>query len=139
MGRKKPFVVGGLLSFAGTILIPFGWALWVVVVFMAMRSMAFQVSSPALRALQADTVPEEVRGRLIGVIETMSNIGSVLGAPVGGVLLDLFFGKSLGLPDPLNGNMVPFLISGALGIFTVCLVQVFVKEKPLAKHSSPPG
>jgi DHA1 family multidrug resistance protein-like MFS transporter len=135
-GRKKLFVMGGFLSFLGTMLIPFGWTLWVVVAFLAMRSMAFQVSSPALRALQADTVPEEVRGRLIGMLETMNNAGAVLGAPVGGLLLDMFFGKSLGLPGPLNGNIVPFLVSGALGMFTVSLVQVLVKEK--AKQGSPP-
>jgi len=139
MGRKKLFVIGGFFSFLGTMLIPFGWTLWVVVVFLAMRSMAFQVSSPALRALQADTVPEEVRGRLIGMLETMSNAGSVLGAPVGGLLLDMFFGKSLGLPDPLNGNIVPFVISGLLGMFTVALVQILVKEKVAAKRGSPPG
>lgn len=137
VGRKKLFIVGGFFSYIGTMLIPFGWALWVVVVFMAMRSMAFQVSSPALRALQADTVPEEVRGRLIGMLETMSNAGSVLGAPVGGVLLDLFFGKDLGLPGPFTGNVVPFLMSGALGLFTVSLVRLLVKEKGRDKPPEP--
>jgi MFS family permease len=92
--------------------------------------MAFQVSSPALRAMQADTVPEEVRGRLIGMLESMSNLGSVLGAPMGGLMLDLFYDMDLGMPQPLDGTMIPFLVSGALGIFTVSLVQMFVKERP---------
>jgi len=130
IGRKRLFVVGGYLSFVGTILIPFGGVLLVIILLLAMRSMAFQVSSPALRALQADTVPEEVRGRLIGMLESMSNFGSVLGAPMGGLLLDAFFAKDIGLPDPFSGTMVPFLISGGLGIFTVTLVLLLVKEKP---------
>ena len=130
IGRKKLFVVGGYLSFVGTILIPFGGVLLVIILLLAMRSMAFQVSSPALRALQADTVPEEVRGRLIGMLESMSNFGSVLGAPIGGLLLDAFFAKDIGLPDPFSGTMVPFLIAGGLGIFTVTLVLLLVKEKP---------
>jgi DHA1 family multidrug resistance protein-like MFS transporter len=130
IGRKKLFVIGGYLSFVGTILIPFGGVLLVIILLLAMRSMAFQVSSPALRALQADTVPEEVRGRLIGMLESMSNFGSVLGAPMGGLLLDAFFAKDIGLPDPFSGTMVPFLISGGLGIFTVTLVLLLVKEKP---------
>jgi MFS family permease len=130
--KKRLFVIGGFFAFLGTMLIPFGWALWMVVVFLAMRSMAFQVSSPALRALQADTVPEEVRGRLIGMLESMSNVGSVLGAPIGGLLLDAFFDKDLGLPDPFTGTMVPFLIAGGIGMFTVFMVQVLVKEKPQA-------
>ncbi len=129
IGRKKLFVIGGYLSFIGTILIPFGGVLLVIILLLAMRSMAFQVSSPALRALQADTVPEEVRGRLIGMLESMSNFGSVLGAPIGGLLLDAFFAKDIGLPDPFTGTMVPFLIAGGLGIFTVTLVLLLVKEK----------
>jgi MFS family permease len=129
VGRKKLFVVGGYLSFVGTILIPFGGVLWAVILFLALRSMAFQISSPALRALQADTVPEEVRGRLIGMLESMSNFGSVLGAPIGGLMLDVFYARDLGLPDPFSGTMVPFLISGGLGIVTVTMVMLLVREK----------
>lgn len=129
LGRKLLFVLGGYLSFIGTMMIPFGMVLWVTVLFLAMRSMAWQVSSPALRALQADTVPENVRGRLIGMLESMSNFGSVLGAPIGGVLLDRYYGLDLGLPAPFDGTMIPFLISGGLGLATVTLVLVFVHER----------
>lgn len=129
VGRKRMFVLGGYVAFGGIIAIPFGWTLWVVILFLSLRSMAFQVSSPALRALQADTVPEEVRGRLIGMLESMSNLGSVLGAPFGGLMLDLFYEMDLGLPSPVDGTMIPFMVSGLLGIFTVSLVQMFVKER----------
>ena len=129
VGRKRMFVLGGYVAFGGIIAIPFGWTLWVVILFLSLRSMAFQVSSPALRALQADTVPEEVRGRLIGMLESMSNMGSVLGAPFGGLMLDLFYEMDLGLPSPVDGTMIPFMVSGLLGIFTVSLVQMFVKER----------
>ncbi len=132
LGALVAFPAGRLSDriFVGTILIPFGGVLLVIILLLAMRSMAFQVSSPALRALQADTVPEEVRGRLIGMLESMSNFGSVLGAPMGGLLLDAFFAKDIGLPNPFSGTMVPFLISGGLGIFTVTLVLLLVKERP---------
>ncbi len=128
MGKKKMFVIGGYVSFLGTILIPFGWVLAVVVIFLAMRSMAFQVSSPALRALQADVVPERVRGRLIGVLESMSNVGSVIGAPMGGLLWDTFHGDDIGV-TLLTGTNVPFLISGGLGLFTVSLVLLMVRDR----------
>jgi DHA1 family multidrug resistance protein-like MFS transporter len=129
VGRKKVFVVGSVVAFAGMILIPFGWTLWIVIVFMSMRSMAWQVASPALRAMQADNVPEEVRGRLMGLLESMSNLGSVMGAPIGGLLLDVYFGKDLGLPSPIDGTMIPFFVAGALGLFTVSLVMLLVKER----------
>jgi DHA1 family multidrug resistance protein-like MFS transporter len=129
IGRKKLFLWGSVLSFAGIMMIPFGWTLWIVVVFLSMRSLAWQVASPALRAMQADNVPEEVRGRLIGLLESMSNLGSVMGAPIGGLLLDMYFGVDLGLPAPIDGTMIPFFVSGGLGLFTVSLVMLFVKER----------
>ncbi|MBU0685587.1 MAG: hypothetical protein ABIE25_02975 [Thermoplasmatota archaeon] len=53
--------------------------------------------------------------------------------------MSIFIGWSLGLPDPLNGNIVPFLISGALGMFAVVLAQVNLKEKAQANLGRPPG
>jgi len=136
VGRKKILVWGRLAAFSGIILIPFGWTVWMVMIFMSMRSLAWQVASPVLRALQADNVPEDVRGRLIGLLESMSNLGSVLGAPIGGFLLDRYYGVDLGLPSPVNGTMIPFFVSGALGLFTVCLVILYVKERRPRQVSS---
>jgi MFS family permease len=131
IGRKKLFILGSLIAFGGVMLIPFGWAIWMVVVFMSMRSMAWQIASPALRAMQADNVPEDVRGRLIGLLESMSNFGSVMGAPIGGMLLDTYYGVNLGLPSPIDGTMIPFFVAGGLGIFTISLVALLVKERRL--------
>ncbi|UCE92398.1 MAG: MFS transporter [Methanobacteriota archaeon] len=128
VGRKKLFVVGGSFAFVATILIPTTWSLVLVVLFLGLRSMAFQVASPALRALQADIVPEDVRGRLIGVLESMSALGAVIGAPIGGIIFDHFYGADIGLPGALDGTLVPFAISGALGLAAITLVQVYVRE-----------
>lgn len=129
IGRKRIFVWGRLAAFLGIMLIPFGWTLWVVIIFLSMRSLAWQVASPALRAMQADNVPEEVRGRQMGLLESMSNMGSVVGAPIGGLLLDLYFGVDIGLPSPIDGTMIPFFVSGALGLITVSLVMLLVRER----------
>lgn len=135
VGRKRLFVLGSVLSFAGIILIPFGRTLWVVIIFMSMRSVAFQVASPALRALQADTVPEAVRGRLIGMLESMANLGSVIGSPVGGILIDVYYGRDIGTPSPIDGTMIPFFVSGGLGLFTVCMVSLLVKERRVSQSA----
>lgn len=134
--RKRQFVLGGYMAFIGTILVPFGWTLWLIIAFLALRSLAFQVSAPALRALQADTVPETVRGRLIGMLESMSNFGSVLGAPIGGVMWDYFHGRDLGFGTAFDGTVLPFLISGILGLLAVTMVQMLVKER--VPHVHPP-
>lgn len=139
VGKKLMFVVGGLVAFTATLLVPFSFTILVVIVLLAARSMAFQVSSPALRALQADIVPEHVRGRLIGLLESMANMGSVLGAPLGGFLWDQFHGRDFGLPAPFDGTMVPFLLSGALGILTVLMVHFKVKEARARKAEADRG
>ncbi len=133
VGKKLMFVVGGYVAFVAIIFIPFSYTLPVVIVLLAARSMAFQVSSPALRALQADIVPENLRGRLIGLLESMTNMGSVVGAPLGGFLWDCFQGRDFGLPYPLDGTMVPFLLSGVMGIATVMMVHLTVKERTKTK------
>jgi len=137
VGKKRMFVVGGYVAFVAIMLIPFSYTLPVVIVMLAARSMAFQVSSPALRALQADIVPENLRGRLIGLLESMTNMGSVVGAPLGGFLWDCFHGRDFGLPLSLDGTTVPFLISGVMGIITVTMVLVTVKEHVRAKSMGP--
>ncbi|HIH01238.1 TPA: MFS transporter [Thermoplasmata archaeon] len=136
VGRKKLFVMGGTAAFIATMLIPTTWSLVVVVLLLAARSMSFQVASPALRALQADLVPENVRGRLIGVLESMSNLGAVIGAPLGGILYDRFFAEDLGLPMGLDGSIVPFAFSGALGLMAVVLVQMLIRERSLRELSA---
>ena len=139
LGRKKIFVIGGTAAFIATMLIPTTWSLAVVVLLLAARSMAFQVSSPALRAMQADLVPENMRGRLIGVLESMSNFGAVIGAPLGGILYDRFFAADLGLPSGLDGSIVPFVFSGLLGLAAVTLVQRYVRERSLRDLSAEDG
>ncbi|MGD9962563.1 MAG: MFS transporter [Thermoplasmata archaeon] len=133
VGRKLLFVVGGYIAFVAIFLIPFFYSLLLVVLLLAARSMAFQVSSPALRALQADIVPEHVRGRLIGLLESMMNIGSVAGAPLGGFLWDQFHGRDFGFPFGIDGTVVPFVISGVMGITTVMMVHLTVKESRRAR------
>jgi MFS family permease len=132
VGRKRIFVISGYIAFAGVILIPFAWTLAILIAFMAMRSFAWQVSSPALRALQADTVPEAVRGRLIGTLESMSNMGSVIGSPLGGLMLDHFYGADIGLGSVFDGTIIPFVLSGGIGMFTISLVMVYVRERRAA-------
>ncbi len=134
LGRKKIFVTGGLIAFTATLLIPTTWSLVVIVCLLGARSMAFQVASPALRALQADIVPENMRGRLIGVLESMFAMGAVIGAPLGGLMLDVFYDVDIGLPLGIDGTIVPFAASGLLGIAAVTLVWKYVTE---TIHSKP--
>lgn len=128
LGRKPLVVVGGYVSRASSAFIPFSATTYQVAGLMVFRSLAFQVSQPAMKALQADLFPEKLRGRLIGTVATLFNMGAIFGAPLGGVLYDLF--KDIAaLPwVPLPGVAIPFLISALMGFVTVTLVLLFVEE-----------
>jgi hypothetical protein len=43
--------------------------------------------------------------------------------------MDMFLGEDLGFTDSFDGSVLPFLISGLLGLFTISLVHIMVKEK----------
>ncbi len=128
IGRKPLVVFGSYVARGSTIFIPFSANVFQIASLLVFRSFAFQVSQPAMRALQADLFPERVRGRLIGTSQTLFNLGAIFGAPLGGFLYDLLWRvDSLSL-ILLPGVALPFLISSLLGIVTTSLILAYVKE-----------
>ncbi len=139
-GRKPLVVLGGYASRASSTFIPFTATVYQIAGLLVFRSLAFQVSQPAMKALQADLFPERVRGKLIGTVATLFNVGAIFGAPLGGVLYDLLNGVSSLPLLPLPGVAAPFLISALLGFITVTLVLLYVEEtmqESLAKKVAP--
>jgi hypothetical protein len=51
-------------------------------------------------------------------------------------MIDYFLGLDLGLAAPVDGTMIPFLVSGLLGLVTITMVLVMVKERPAAQRPS---
>ncbi len=132
--KKKPFVVyGSLGSRVSTIIMSlsplFPSGMWLAFLSFAGKDMGRQIAQPATRALQADLLPEKIRGKLIGTIQAWSNIGAVIGPTAGGFLWDLTSGRyyNLGILD-LPGDSVPFLISAIMGIIAALLVHRYVYE-----------
>jgi DHA1 family multidrug resistance protein-like MFS transporter len=137
--KKKPFVVwgsiGGRIS---TIIMSFTPAFplgkWLAMIFYSGKDMGRQVAMPATRSLQADLVPEKIRGRLIGTIQAYSNIGAVLGPIAGGYIWDITNGRvfDIGFMN-FPGDTIAFLLSASMGIFAALLVQRYVYEPPKGK------
>ncbi len=134
--RKKPFVVYGsigtriaTLILAFTPLMPFGK--WLAFMTYAGKDAGRQIAMPATRALQADLTPERIRGRIIGTIQALSNVGAVVGPIMGGLIWDLTNGRKydIGILD-LPGDSIPFIISAFLGIIPAYLVLRWVWEPP---------
>ena len=94
-----------------------------------LRFSAFNVTSPAFRALQADLIPEKIRGKLIGFLQTMFNTGAIVGPIIGGILFDTFSNQRYVLgPLTVPGESFPFIMSGGVGIITITLIWLYVKE-----------
>lgn len=132
-GRKPVMVAGSLFSSLSTLalsstpLLP--WGKGIALVTYTLREMGIQSAAPAMRALQADLVPEAVRGRLIGTLHQFNNLGAVIGPVLGGLMWDMFEGKVFILADTeLPADVLPFLLSAVLLALAAIMVFAFVHE-----------
>lgn len=139
-GRKPLVILGGYISRTSTAFIPLTATAPQIASLLVLRSFAFQVHRPAIRAMQADLFPEAVRGRYMGNVQALFNWGAALGAPLGGFLYDTLRGVPSLPVLALPGIYLPFLVSAILGIVTTTLVLLFVKEtipEPSERRISP--
>ena len=129
LGRKPLIAIGNYLSaFAGGLL-PFTRNITQAGAVVSTRSIGFNVSMPAMRALRADLVPPEVRGRMFGLFGTAFTAGSVVGPILGTwiysnyrfVVFDV-----LGVAVP--GYGIPFFINSILGVLTTTMMLLFIPE-----------
>lgn len=133
-GRKGLAVwgaVGSRLSLAAlplTATIPQTSIVWVG------QSASMAVSQPAQRAIQADIVPWELRGKLFGTIQAFFNAGATIGPLAGGALYAFFSLLVFQVgPIMLGGYVIPFWIAGIIGVLAAMLLWFYVEEtRPLS-------
>ncbi len=93
------------------------------------QSASMAVSQPAQRAIQADLVPWELRGKLFGTIQAFFNAGATIGPIAGGALYAFFslltfqFGPIL-----LGGYVIPFWMAGLIGLVGAILLWLYIEE-----------
>jgi MFS family permease len=110
-----------LLSALGTGLRPA--SLWAVLVFGTTGIAAAWSLSTLLPSLVAEaTVPEE-RGRVLGFIHLWWNVAMGVGSMAGGALFEIAPG-------------LPFLVTGAINVFSIVLLFVFYRLVARSRHSS---
>ncbi|MCD6483626.1 MAG: MFS transporter [Candidatus Odinarchaeota archaeon] len=127
-GRRKLVITGQLASRTATFLVPFVRTFDQLVGVYSLRSMAFNISSPPFRALQADLVPKRLRGKVFGTVQSMFNLGAAL-APIGGILYQIsnsWHFDILGYWVP--GVAVSFWFSALIGLVATILFILYVKE-----------
>ena len=128
-GRKPLIVAGSLLSRLCGFALPFTEDVTQAAGVLSARSLGFNVSMPALRALRADLSPAEVRGRFFGMYRTAFNAGDIIGPIISTYLYDLYRFRNFELGGlVLPGYGIPFFANSILGIATLIMLLVLVKE-----------
>ena len=129
VGRKPLIALGNYSSRIAGGLLPFTGNITQAGVVVSIRSLGFNVSMPAFRALRADLVPPEVRGRMFGLFGTGFTAGSVIGPIIATWIYDTYrftYFDFLGLQVP--GYGIPFFINAILGILSTTVIMLLIDE-----------
>jgi len=112
IGRKASAVLTALLSGVATVVFAFVPVLWLSILLILFASWFFGMVASAANSLTLEQIPR-IRGSLMSVDAAAVNLGSALGAAVGGATLIAFgyegLGGSLGLLGVVGAIIVSFL------------------------------
>lgn len=131
IGRKPVIALGALPSRLATIAFPFAPDFISAAGITVFRAFGHNVAMPASRALNADLVPEKVRGKLFGRLAAFFSLGAVLGPILSTLIYDAYRFQTLQIPIlnlTFRGAGLPFFISSAIGLLSLILLLVFVQE-----------
>jgi EmrB/QacA subfamily drug resistance transporter len=87
IGRRRLLLAGFLLFTTASVLCGAAPTLWMLVVARAAQGLGAAVMMALTMAFVGDTVPKEKTGRAMGLLGTMSAIGTALGPSLGGILI----------------------------------------------------
>ncbi len=131
-GRKPIIAIGGIPARLATLAFPFAPDLAYAAGITVFRSFGHNVAMPANRALNADIIPERVRGRLFGRLAAFFSFGAILGPILSTWLYEVYRFQSFQVPWlgnlTVRGAGFPFFVSSAIGLFSLFLLLAFVEE-----------
>jgi MFS family permease len=125
IGRKKTMLMG-LLVFA---LMPFAYLTvkdyYLLIVIRFIHGLATSIYGPVSMAVVADMAKGK-KGEMLSWFSSVTIIGNLLGAPVGGFILH----SLSGVGSPAAGNFyTAYLVSGISGLMSLILALALLKEK----------
>ncbi len=132
IGRKPIIALGSLPSRLSTIALPFAPNFISAAGITIFRSFGHNIAMPASRALNADLIPEKVRGKLFGRLAAFFSLGAVLGPVLSTWIYAAYRFQTFEVPWlgnlSVRGAGIPFFVSSAIGLFSLFLLLVFVEE-----------
>jgi EmrB/QacA subfamily drug resistance transporter len=121
MGRRRLLLVGIFIFTVASVLCSLAPTLWLLIIARAAQGIGAAIMMALAIALIAETVPKAKTGSAMGLIGTMSAIGTALGPSLGGVLIAGLGWRSI------------FFINLPLGLITFFLAYRYlpVDRKPI--------
>lgn len=127
-GRKSVTWISGVLRGMTYLFIGFNWGLLAVVLMFAIQRFLWSIYQPSFRAMQSDFVPQEVRGKEFGIVQSLFNLGSTIGPIVGGIIYDALIGVTYDIGGTIYyGVGASFALAGILSIIGSIFLLLFIK------------
>jgi DHA1 family multidrug resistance protein-like MFS transporter len=128
-GRKPLIGFGNYASQLASAILPFTGNITHAGVVVSLRSIGFNISMPAFRALRADLVQPQFRGRMFGLFGTAFTAGSVSGPIISTWIYSLYRDDIFNiLGFKLPGYGIPFYVNAILGLISTTMIMLFIKE-----------
>ena len=118
VGRRRLLLAGIVVFTLASVLCGVAPTLWLLVAARAAQGIGAAIMMALAMAFIGDTVPKARTGTAMGLLGTMSAIGTALGPSLGGVLIDGFGWRAI------------FLVNVPLGIVTFLLAQRHLVGRP---------
>jgi MFS family permease len=129
IGRKTIIALGSFPSRIATIILPFAPNLVLATGISIFRSFGHNVAMPASRALQADLIPEKIRGKLFGRMGAFFSVGAILGPILSTWIYDTYRHHTFKIGSlVVKGAGFPFFISSFIGLISLVLLLTLVEE-----------
>jgi len=128
-GRKPFIAAGNFTARLSDVALPLTGNVTQAASVASIRSVGFDVSMPALRALRADITPFEARGRYFGMFYAAFTSGDIIAPIVSTYLYDIYRSRNFGIGGlVLPGYGIPFFINSILGIAATIMLLALVEE-----------
>lgn len=124
MGRRRLLLIGIGLFTAASLLCGVAPTLWILIAARAMQGLGAAIMMALTVALAGETVPKSKIGSAMGLLGTMSAIGTTLGPSLGGVLIGA------------TGWRTIFLVNVPLGVVNYLLALRFLPRDRLAPKTN---
>jgi EmrB/QacA subfamily drug resistance transporter len=116
VGKVRIFEYGFLVFGAGSALCALSWSLPILILARVFQAIGASMFMSSNQAIIATIFPHEERGRALGFLGTIVAIGTMVGPPLGGIMVDLFNWQSL------------FLINIPISIFAFAAGKRLIPE-----------